>query len=95
LAARGGAERLAVALGGGASSVAIGGEARMMAGGGAPSSGDGAGRANESGGASEVWHLALSCSQKLTDKTPMANSAAFFMCIRANRFNLKIAKMTI
>jgi hypothetical protein len=53
----------------------------MIAGGGAPSSGDGAGRASESGGASEVWHLALSFSQKLTDKNPMANNAAFFVRI--------------
>jgi hypothetical protein len=61
----------------------------MMAGGGAPSSGDGAGRASESGGASDVWHLALSCSQKLTDKNPMPNRAAFFIRIPAIRFNLK------
>lgn len=81
--ATGDAARLAVALGGGASSAAAGGEARMTAGGGGTaSSGDGAGRASESGGASEVWHLALSGSQKLTDKNPMANSvAAFFIRI--------------
>jgi hypothetical protein len=54
----------------------------MTAGGGAVSSGAGAGRASESGGASEVWHLALSCSQKLMDKSPRANSAAFFIRIR-------------
>jgi hypothetical protein len=47
-------------------------------GGGTASSGDAAGRASESGGASEVWHLALSGSPKLTDKNPMANSAAAF-----------------
>jgi hypothetical protein len=57
----------------------------MTAGGGALSSGEGAGRASESGGASEVWHLALSGSQKLTDKTPMANSAALFIRIPKNR----------
>ena len=56
----------------------------MMAGGGAVSSGDGAGRASESGGAREVWHLALSGSQKLTDKHPMANNAAFFIRISDN-----------
>src|SRR5438552_4476662 len=95
LTATGAAGRLAAAFGGGVSSASVGGEARMTAGGGAPSSGDGAGRASESGGASEVWHLALSCSQKLKDKSPMASNAAFFMRIWANRFNLKIAKTTI
>ena len=89
LAATGGATRLAVALGGGASSVAVGGEARMTAGGNASTSGDGVGRVSESGGASEVWHLALSSSQKWIDKIPMANSAAFFIRIRENRFGLK------
>jgi hypothetical protein len=87
LAATGGAARLAVALGGGASSVAVG-EARMTAGGDASTSGDGIGRASERGGASEVWHLAPSSSQKLTDKNPMANSAAFFIRIPENRFDL-------
>jgi hypothetical protein len=48
-------------------------------------SGNGAGRASESGGATEVWHLALSSSQKLTDKHPMAISAAFFIRIPENR----------
>jgi hypothetical protein len=80
---------LVVAAGGGASSVAVGGEAMMTAGGGARSSGDGAGRASESGGESEVWHLARSSSQKLTDKSPMANSAAFFIGFPENRFDLK------
>ena len=47
------------------------------------------------GGASEVWHLALSGSDKVTDKNPMASHAAFFVRILPNRFNLKIAKMTI
>jgi hypothetical protein len=65
----------------------------MTAGGGALSSGDAAGRASESGGASEVWHLAPSSSQKMADKNPMAISAALFIRIWANRF--EIAKMTI
>jgi hypothetical protein len=57
----------------------------MTAGGDASTSGVGAGRASESGGASDVWHLALSSSQKLADKHPMAISAAFFMRIPENR----------
>src|SRR4051812_4495784 len=79
LAVTRGAERLAVAAGGSSSF----GEARMM-GGGPLSSGAGAGRASESGGASEVWHLALSSSQKLADKNPRTNSAALFIRIPAN-----------
>jgi hypothetical protein len=50
-----------------------------MGGGGAVSSGAGAGRANESGGASEVWHLALSSSPRPADKNPRASNAAFFV----------------
>ena len=73
-----GAARLAVVLGGGASSVAVGGVAIMTGGGGGTSSCVGAGRASESGGASEVWHLALSSEPRLTDKIPMAISAALF-----------------
>ena len=79
--ATGGAVRLAVARGGGASSVVVGGVAMMTGGGGGTSSCLGAGRASESGGASEVWHLALSVSPRLIDKNPMANSAAFFIRI--------------
>jgi len=82
LTATGAAGRLAAAFGEGVSLASAGGEAMMTAGGGAVSSGAGAGRASESGGASEVWHLALSGSQKLTDKSPRANSAAFFIRIR-------------
>jgi len=52
-----------------------------MAGGGAVSSGDGAGRASESGGAREVWQLALSGSAKPADKHPMANNVACFIRI--------------
>jgi hypothetical protein len=57
----------------------------MTAGGDASTSGDGAGRARESGGASEVWHFALSGSQKPADNNPMANSAALFIRIPENR----------
>jgi hypothetical protein len=61
---------LDVAVDGGRSSVAV-----------EPLSGNGAGLASESAGASEVWHRALSCSQKLSDTNPTANTAAFFFRI--------------
>jgi hypothetical protein len=59
--------------------VARGGQTLLLvvAGGGEPLSIAGGG-ASESGGASEVSHLALPCSQKLTDKKPTANNATFF-----------------
>ena len=77
-----GVERLEVAVDEGMSSVAVDGKIPwVLAAGTEPLSGDAAGLASESGGASEVWHRALSCSQKLTDRTPMANSAAFFFRI--------------
>jgi hypothetical protein len=77
-----GAELLAVARGGDTSGVAIGGQTLLLVAGGAePLSVNGGGGASESGGASEVWHLALLCNQKLTDKKPRANSAAFFIRI--------------
>jgi hypothetical protein len=50
----------------------------VVGGGGEPLSIAGGGGASESGGASELSHLALPCSQKLTDKKPRANNAAFF-----------------
>jgi hypothetical protein len=59
-------------------SVAVGGRTLVAAGGGEPLAVAGGGGASESGGASEVSHLALPCSQKLIDKKPTANSAAFF-----------------
>jgi hypothetical protein len=61
--------------------VAIGGQTLLMVAGGAEPLSVNGGGASESGGESEVWHLALSCNQKLTDKKPRANSAAFFIRI--------------
>jgi hypothetical protein len=52
----------------------------LVAGGGVSSCDKGVGMASESGGASEVWHLALS-RKKLTDIGPMTNSAMFFVRI--------------
>jgi hypothetical protein len=76
------AELLAVARGGDTLGVAIDGQTLLVVAGGAePLSVNGGGGTSESGGASDVWHLALSSNQKLTDKKPKANSAAFFIRI--------------
>ena len=85
LATTGGAARLGVAVGGGASLVAVGGVARITAGGDASTSGAGL----ESGGESEVWQWAPSDRQTVTDSNPMANSAACFIRMWENRFDLK------
>jgi hypothetical protein len=59
---------------------AIGGQTLLVAAGGAaPCSLNGGGGASESGGASDVWQLALSRNQTPATNKPRANSAAFFI----------------
>jgi hypothetical protein len=75
----GGLEFLAVARGGDALSAAIGGQALLVvvAAGAAPCSVDGG--ASESGGATDVWPLALPSSQPPADRKPRAKSVAIFI----------------
>jgi hypothetical protein len=78
-----GAARLVVAVEERMSSVVTGGKTLLVVAVGAEFlSGNGLGLASESGGASEVWHWALSCSsQKLMDKNPTTNNAALLFRI--------------
>lgn len=75
----GGVEFLAAARGGGdALGTAIGGQTLLVvAEGAAPCSVDGG--ASESGGATEVWPLALPCKQAPADRKPRAKSVALFI----------------
>ncbi|QQN63715.1 hypothetical protein JIR23_30120 [Bradyrhizobium diazoefficiens] len=75
----GGVEFLAATRGGGdALGTATGGHALLVvAGGASPCSLDGG--ASESGGATEVWPLALPCNQTPADRKPRAKSVALFI----------------